>query len=358
MNSPSENYVSSPLPRIAFVTGSTGLLGRNLVRELHGRGIGVRALARSRAKAQRQFGDLPVEIVEGDLADPAAFADHLTGVDTVFHTAAYFRESYQGGRHDAGLEQINVRGTAALLAAAYDRGVRRFVHTSSIATLKGAPGVLVDETMSRAEADADAYFRSKILSEREVDRFLETYPDFWAVHVLPGWMFGPGDLGPTSAGQLVLDFTKRKIPGILPGGFAVVDARDVAVSMITATQRGRRGERYITAGPRVSMSELCLALSRATGLPAPTRKVPLAALYAIGFASEAWARVTGNPTLLSLASVRLIAKEADQAGFDHTKSERELSVQFRNFDETLADTLTWYRTHAPELLAATPAPGR
>jgi dihydroflavonol-4-reductase len=65
----------------AFVTGSTGLLGNNLVRELLDRGFAVRALVRSRAKAELQFDGVPrgmaagqLEIVEGDLANVAAFA--------------------------------------------------------------------------------------------------------------------------------------------------------------------------------------------------------------------------------------------------------------------------------------------
>ena len=62
--------------------------------------------------------------------------------------------------------------------------------------------------MLRDESDADDYYRSKILAAREVERFLETHPDFWAAMVLPGWMHGPGDMGPTSAGQTVLDFAK------------------------------------------------------------------------------------------------------------------------------------------------------
>ena len=58
----------------AFVTGATGLLGNNLVRLLVSRGVRVRALARSREKAAKQFGDLPVDVVVGDMAKVAAFA--------------------------------------------------------------------------------------------------------------------------------------------------------------------------------------------------------------------------------------------------------------------------------------------
>ena len=70
-----------------FVTGATGLLGNNLVRELVARGHAVKALIRSRAKGEQQFKDLPgVELVVGDMADVDAFAASLQGCDTVFHT--------------------------------------------------------------------------------------------------------------------------------------------------------------------------------------------------------------------------------------------------------------------------------
>ncbi|WBO22331.1 NAD(P)H-binding protein [Sphingomonas abietis] len=173
---------------VAFVTGATGLLGNNLVRELLTQGFRVRALARSPDKAQQQFADLPVEIVTGDMLAVEAFAPALVGVDVVFHTAAYFRDSYTGGSHWAKLHSANVLGTRALLQHAQAMGVRRFVHASSIAVLRGKRGQIVDESMLRDERDADDYYRSKILSDREVLAFLEQHSDFWAAMVLPGWM--------------------------------------------------------------------------------------------------------------------------------------------------------------------------
>jgi len=83
----------------AFVTGSTGLLGNNLVRLLISRGVQVKALARSSKKAQTQFADLPVQIVEGDMNNVAAFAGQLRGIDVIFHTAAFFRDNFKGGKH-------------------------------------------------------------------------------------------------------------------------------------------------------------------------------------------------------------------------------------------------------------------
>ncbi|MFY0576724.1 NAD-dependent epimerase/dehydratase family protein [Cystobacter fuscus] len=231
--------------KTAFVTGSTGLLGNNLVRLLVSRGVseGIDPFAR---KARKLLAGVPVEFVEGDLEDVESFAPAMRHADVLFHTAAYFRDSYKGGSHAAGLMRINVEGTRALLEAAYRQGVRRVVHTSSIAVLAPRQGhPRTDETMRRdAEHEPDAYYRSKILADREVDAALERHPDLHASLVLPGFMNGPGDAGPTTAGQLVLDFLHGRLPGVINTRFAYVDARDVAATLVAAAEKGPRGERY------------------------------------------------------------------------------------------------------------------
>ena len=202
-------------------------------------------------------------------------------LDILFHTAAYFRDSFKGGRHWETLYKVNVKGTENLLAAAYEAGIPRVVHTSSVGVLTAPAGVLIDETMDRPETGADDYFRSKILADRKVYDFLAGHPDMESVMVLPGWMVGPGDIGPTSSGQMVLDFVNRKLPGIVPATFSVVDARDVAVCQIAAAERGRTGERYIAAGRAMTMAGLFSLLEKVTGVPAPSRRIPMWLLFGL-----------------------------------------------------------------------------
>ena len=330
--------------RNVFVTGATGLLGNNLVRELVARGFGVKALVRSKAKGEQQFGDLPdVEWVVGDMADVAAFAASLQGCDTVFHTAAFFRDNYKGGSHWEALEKINVDGTRDLLHQAYRAGIRRFVHTSSIAVLDGEPGSSIDETCLRSDANADDYYRSKILADRVVLSFLDAYPDMHACMVLPGWMWGPGDIGPTSSGQLLKDVVNGKLPGLIPGSFSVVDARDVAWAMIAAAKHGRRGERYLAAGRHMTMRQLVPLLGRIAGVKTPDRQLPFPLLYALAAVQEVYARVTGKPILLSMATLRLMRREENRTCFNHLKSVQELGLSFRALEVTIADTVAWYR---------------
>ncbi len=328
----------------AFVTGATGLLGNNLVRELVERGVAVKALVRSLDKGRQQFAGLAgVELVQGDMADVAAFFRHLQGCDVVFHTAAFFRDNYKGGTHWQELKRINVDGSAALIAHAHAAGIRRFVQTSSIGVLNGEPDAPIDETCLRSLADADDYYRSKILADRAVLDFLARQPDMHASLVLPGWMWGPADIGPTSSGQFVNDVARGKLPGLVPGSFSVVDARDVAQAHIAAAQQGRRGERYLAAGRHMTMRQLVPLLGKIAEVATPTRALPLPLLYALAAVQEVYARVSGQPILLSLATVRLMVKEAGRTHFNHTKSERELALKFRPLEQTVADTVGWYR---------------
>lgn len=340
----SNDFKITSRPSTAFVTGATGLLGNNLVRELIAEGWHVRALVRSSEKAARQFAGLDLEIVTGDMRDVPGFSNALRGVDVVFHTAAYFRDSYKGGSHWDALQATNVEGTRALLHHVWRAGVRRFVHTSSVAVLRGAPGQLIDETMLRDERDADDYYRSKIIADRVVRDFLDQHPDFWAAMVLPGWMHGPGDIGPTSAGQTVLDVALGRLPGVPPGSFSVVDARDVARAMILANRQGRRGERYLAAGRHMTMADLLPLIAQATGAKAPTRRIPLLLLHMIAAGNELYARMMGKPVLLGWAMARTIATENDRSHYNPAKTERELGLEFRSVVETLRDEVTWFRT--------------
>lgn len=330
--------------RLAFVTGATGLLGNNLVRTLVGRGIRVRALARSKQKAQAQLGGLTgVEIVEGDLAKVPAFAPAMAGADVLFHTAAYFREAYGGGNHAKALRDTNVTGTRDLIRAAYGAGIRRMVHTSSIAVLDGKRGATLDETSLRNRRNADPYYLSKIETDDVVLSFLRDHLDFSACMVLPGWMHGPGDAGPTSAGQFTLDYMNRKLPGATPATFSVVDARDVANAAVAAADKGRRGERYLTAGRHMTMRDLMTVYEKVTGVLAPKRSIPGGLLMLIATLSEIGGRLSGRPVLISRATVKLMLREAERTRFDHAKSERELGLTFRPVEDTIRDEVAWFR---------------
>jgi dihydroflavonol-4-reductase len=341
----------------AFVTGATGLLGAHLTRMLTEQGHEVTALVRSRRKAAEVLGGLRTTLVEGDICETAGFAAALEGCDTLFHTAAYFRE-YTGGGGGGWetIERINVRATIDLLRAAERAGVRRAVHTSSSGVIGARPdGSTSDESDGPdREVFENLYYKSKHVAEGAVRDFLAT-SRLEVMMALPGWMFGPGDAAPTSAGQVVLDFLNRKFPAVIPGGGAPADVRDVADGMIRMAERGRSGERYLLGGDRYyTLGQLLGILERVSGVPAPRAQVPYPVAYAMIWAMEQSARLTGAK---AAASVRGLQTLQVRRVTSSAKAIRELGASFRPVEETMRDAVAWFRANRAELLVAPGARG-
>jgi dihydroflavonol-4-reductase len=334
----------------AFVTGGTGLLGNNLVRTLLDAGHEVVALARSPQKAAQELGDTRARIVIGDMAAVAEFADALTGVDVVFHTAAFFRDYYAPGDHSAVIEHINVEATLELARTAHARGVKKLVHTSSA----GIVGVKADDSPGDEQTppwpgvEKNLYLGSK----RKVEPLLQAFSresGLFIASAMPAWMWGPHDTGPTASGQLALDALRRKLPpAIPPGGSSVVDARDVAAGMLRIAEVGRAGENYIFSGRFLDLEEIIRKLAKATEMKAPTARLPFAGALVLAAFAETWSRVTRTPSAMSLESIRLMnARLAVTAA----KAERELGVTFRPFEHTLTDAVAWARARVPASIA-------
>jgi dihydroflavonol-4-reductase len=331
----------------AFVTGSTGLLGNNLVRILHQAGHEVWALARSKEKARRELGDTAAHIVVGDVRNLAEFANALRGVDVVFHTAAYFREYYSPGDHSDAVELTNVRGTMELAQTAHAMGVRKMIHTSSAGIIglhpDGSPGD--EQTPPWPGTMKNLYLKSK----KKVEPLLREFSrekGFFIASALPSWMWGAHDVGPTPSGKLVFDAVAHKLPPMVPpGGSAVVDARDVAAGMLRIAEIGRSGEQYILSGGFAELADIIANLATLTGAKPPKRRIPFAAAVALATAAETWSQITGTTSPMSVEAIHLMNARLSVTS---AKAEKELGVTFRPFAVTLADTVAWVRTRLQE----------
>ena len=328
----------------AFVTGSTGLLGSNLVRLLVQEGYHVKALARSKKKADAVFSDIDstaITIVTGDMQDVAGFASELADCDVLFHTAAYFRDYYQPGDHWKTLEDINVKGTISILTEAEQRGVKKVIYVSSSGVIGAKPANAPGDESTPADSKQleNLYFRSKVVAEQVIDTFLKTHT-LPVVFILPTAMFGPGDVGPTGTGSLVLNFLDRKLPGVVDGGLVAVDARDVAQAMLTAVEKGKSGERYIVGTYYVEIADVMKTLEKVSGIPSPTRRIPYTVSLVYAFVLELIGRLTHRPILVSLENVRVLHLKRSVTA---DKAVRELGAKFRSIEDTLRDEVAWYR---------------
>jgi dihydroflavonol-4-reductase len=325
-----------------LVTGGTGFVGTHVVRALLAEGRQVRCLVRPNSRRDNLAG-LGVELVEGDLTDAASLARALdgsgAGIDTLYHVAADYRLWAKDADE---LYRANVGGTNLLLEAASRAGVRRIVYTSSVAAL----GLTDDGTPANEETPVvrgrivGHYKRSKYDAERVA---LE-----WArrglpvVIVNPSTPVGERDIKPTPTGQMIVDFLNRKMPAYVDTGLNLIDARDVARGHLLAAERGRVGERYILGNRDLTLKEILDLLSRLSGLPAPTVRLPHAVPLVFGAVSSAAARVTGRPPRVSLDSVRM---SMHHMFFDAGKAVRELGLPQTPVEQPLARAIEWFRAN-------------
>jgi len=121
------------MPKIAAVTGASGLIGKYLVNELHEQGWHVRVLGRRSLPVMGK-----VEFVRGDLSDPRSLKRFLEGARVLFHCAAELH-------NEKSMYAVNVQGTRNIAKAAVEAGVHAFCHLSSAGVVGPVDDAWVDE---------------------------------------------------------------------------------------------------------------------------------------------------------------------------------------------------------------------
>jgi len=322
----------------ALVTGATGFVGANLVRELLKDGTTVRVLVRPDSPRTTIEG-LDVEVVPGDLQDRTLLRHALTGCQVLYHVAA----RYSLFEKDAvEMYQANVEGTRNILEAALDVGIERVVYTSTVGALgipnDGVPGR--ENTPVTLRDMVGAYKRSKFLAEREAERMASL--GLPIVIVNPSTPVGPWDVKPTPTGRMVVDYLKGQMPGYIHTGLNLVHVRDVARGHILAAQKGLVGEMYILGNANLTLREIFGMLERISGVPAPRWRIPYPVAFLAAGASELYAQVRRRHPQIPLTGVRMARK---MMFFDASKAVRELHLPQTPVAEALREAAEWFWAH-------------
>lgn len=319
-----------------LVSGANGFVGSAVVRALLRHGYAVRALTRAGSNAANLDG-LPVEIVHGDLLNTTSLGRALDRCEGLFHVAADYR---LWARDPAVIYRTNVRGTHNILLAARRSGVRRVVHTSSVATLGlNADGTPSDEATPAHLVDMiGAYKRSKFLSEALVQRCARAGGDI--VIVNPAAPIGPRDRKPTPTGRTILDAARGRMPAYVDTGLDVVHVDDVAEGHVLAYERGQAGRRYVLGGENLSLKQILTQVAELTGRRAPRLRLPHAVVLPAAYVAETFARVSGRTPTLTVDGAKLARHHMY---FSHERAATELGYHPRPARDALADAVKWFR---------------
>jgi len=226
-----------------FVTGGTGFVGSCLIRHLVEAGNEVVALCRAGSEAKLPASE-NVEGVAADLFDANEIAGRLDGCDAVIHLVGIIREFPGKG---VTFQRLHVEATRAVVAAAQQAGVKRYLQMSANGTRPGAT-----TPYHRTKWEAEEILRGSSLD--------------WTIF-RPSLIFGPGDQFVTMLADLI-----RKLP-VVPvigdGNYRMspVLVDDVVRSFVSALQRPETvGETYHCGGPQaLSYNEVLDLIGRAMG---------------------------------------------------------------------------------------------
>lgn len=322
----------------AVVTGTTGFVGANLVRELLKDGAAVRVLVRP-GSSRTTIEGLDVEEIVGHLEDRDSLRRALKGRQVLYHVAARYSLF---SRDAAEMHRANVEGTRNILEVAREVGIERAVYTSTVGALgipkNHVPGT--EDTPVTLEEMIGPYKRSKYLAEREAERIAGL--GLPVVIVNPSTPVGPWDVKPTPTGRMIVDYLKGQMFGYIHTGLNLIDVRDVARGHILAARIGRVGEKYILGNQNLTLREIFKMLDQISGIPAPRRRIPYPVAFVAACASELYARLGRHEPQIPLTGVRMARK---MMFFDSSKAIRELQLPQTPVEEALREAVEWYWTH-------------
>ena len=320
----------------AFVTGATGFLGKNLVRQLNELEWEITAIHR-RPVDHPALNDLPIHWKQASLDDvdslKAAMPDQTF---TVFHVAA---DTAQWKPYYERQTKTNVGGTRNMIEAVQDKLLDRFIHVSSISAYGLHEEEITDDTPTLATDGRHNYSLTKWQGEELIRQAIKE-KDLPAIILNPCHIIGPWDSN--NWVKLFKAVKEDDLPGIPPakGNFAWVE--EVAKALITATEKGKIGEKYLLGGPHLSMKELVNEIQRQLNKPISKKASSPAFLWAIEpiFRIGSW--FTGKEPQLTPDKVLMLTHNLKAVD---TKAQHELDYQHKSLEEIVSTTLAWLENH-------------
>jgi nucleoside-diphosphate-sugar epimerase len=329
-----------------LVTGATGILGSHILYGLASEGKPVRALYRDKRateKTRKIFNFYVgeddsffsrIEWVQADINDFYSLGNALDGVSHVYHAAGMVSFN---DRDKKKLKRVNTDGTANMVNACLEAGNVSLCHVSSIATL-GEPEdektISEDIIWNRGHA-ASAYAISKHRGEMEVWRGINEGLN--AVIVNPSVIIGPGMW--TGPGKELFNTIQKGLKFYPRGSSGYVDVRDVARIMITLSENGIYGERFILNAGNMSNKDFINLLAENLGKKGPQIEISDFMARTAVIAEYIRAFITAGKPRITLLTLTIAAEELY---YSNKKISEKLHIDFIPIEQSLQEAANLY----------------
>ena len=321
---------------IALITGGSGHVGANLVRELSSRGYEVRCIDFD--NDHRAFEGFNVELVKGNITDISTLDIAFKDVEVVFHTAAVISLD----RKDKDLiRSVNVGGTENVCEMSLRHGVKKLIHFSSVDAFVREP--LEDPLYENRSLVTDSNSVPYDLSKADAQRIVLEYCDkgLNASIIHPSGIFGPNDFKPSLFGQEFINIANEKRPYSINVGYDYVDVRDLCKTSVDCIDKGEIKQNYIVGGNYMDFVYMSEVMSEILNKKLIRSTLPFGFIYMSLPGSYISSLIKKTPRAITMDSIHTI--KVQNKNIPSSLSKEKLNHNPRPVEKTIQDTIEFFQ---------------
>lgn len=328
------------------VTGANGFLGSHVCKVLRQRGAIIHAFIYPGTDSRiidEFIKETRGSIQYVDITKAETLEGKFDNIEYLFQIAG---STAEWARPLKKIFDINIKGVKNVHTEARKAGVKRTVHTSTMAANGSCPEPYPAVTSEEAPWDlleAGPYSVSKHLGDQIAKKFNKT-GRYETIRVRPHQILGWGDTGPSTPGQLVLQAITTGFPAYIDSITQIVHVEDVAEAHVLAMERGNPGSVYNIASERPLqvfnfLRYICKVANVKPPAPIaiPKRVLKVAALILEPLANH----VTHKPPMITRGNANLLHKNM---GTSIERAKKELGFAPRPWQAAVREAVHWFRT--------------
>ena len=321
---------------LALITGSSGHVGSNLIRELTKQNYKIRCIDFD--GDHRAYEGFDVEVIKGDITERDSLVPIFKDVEIVFHTAALINLDR---RYREQIRLVNVSGTENVCQASLNAGVKKLIHFSSVDAFYRFPieEPLLEDRKLIDDPNAVPYDLSKADGQKIVLDYCKQGLDASIIH--PTSIVGPNDFKPGLPMQEMVNLANGKRKVLPNWGYNFVDVRDLCTTAISAVSKGQTGQNYIVGGEYHLYSYIAELMEQQLGRTVLLGTIPNFVSY-LGLPYEyIKSLITKKPRVLTVDTLHT-GKTGNKV-VPSTLARSELGHNPRPLEETIHDMVSFFQ---------------
>ena len=313
-----------------FLTGSTGILGKPLLKKLVNEGHTVYALSRN--KIYDDFlNSNNAKVINGDLISDDIYEQlREKSIEAIFHVAGVNKKCQ---KDPSSMFRTNIEGTKQMLELGNRLNIEKFVYTSSAVTLGEQKGSIGNENSIHRGTFLSDYEESKYLAEEVAFAYNK---EFEFVSINPSSVQGPGRISGTA--KLLISTLNKKFPPLIKSSVSVVDIDDCTEGHYLGLIKGRNNERYVLNSFRLDVDTLIENLRSITSWNGSPIYISKQLLVGLGPLFDIFGKFTSLGGVICGETIRVLTHGHL---YDGQKAQKELGLNYTPIEDFISKTIAW-----------------